>query len=200
MCFLKSFWCTSNIYPANRTIKHNDTQNSEETVGEETCKSIDPPACSMVCPKVAVNLRVISQSLEEKILDQSPWKEKMKELINDAQVCQVKSDSVYKWLPLQLKRTIPQDIYEQEPVASKSTKKEGAKQSASEATSNASNDDAKSGSKRKVKGKKSSEIVHSDSGSESKETDDDSIEEDAPPAKKSKAKKTATKKTPKVGH
>jgi hypothetical protein len=85
-------------------------------------------------------------------------------------------------------------------VALKSTKKEIAKHSTSDTNSNASNDDVKAGSKRKVKGKKSSEIVHSDSESESKETDDDSIDENAPPTKKSRAKKAAAKKAPTVGN
>ncbi|KAI8582206.1 hypothetical protein K450DRAFT_227897 [Umbelopsis ramanniana AG] len=129
---------------------------------------------STMTPKTVKRQLEKKLSLEEKILDQSPWKEKMKELINTAQ-----------------------DIYEQEPAAPKSTKKENAKHPASETISNASNDDEKAGSKRKIKGKKSSEIVHSDSESESNETDHESIDEDAPPTKKSRTKKTATKKTAK---
>ncbi|KAI9279704.1 hypothetical protein BC943DRAFT_340424 [Umbelopsis sp. AD052] len=136
-------------------------------------------------------------SLEEKILDQSPWKEKMKELINTAQVCSSTINGVYL-VGIIAETYNLQDIYEQEPVVSKSTKKEKAKQPASETTANASNDDEKAGTKRKAKGKKSSEIVHSDSELESNGTDNDSIDEDAPPSKKSKSKKTTAKKTAKA--
>ncbi|KAH8554589.1 hypothetical protein BGW37DRAFT_517120 [Umbelopsis sp. PMI_123] len=130
---------------------------------------------STMTPKMVKRQLEKKLNLEEKILDQSPWKEKMKELINEAQ-----------------------DIYEQQPVELKSTKTKSAKLSANETTSNTSNEDGKTESKRKDKNKRSSEIMHSDSGEDSNDSSDSRSATDDRPAKKMKVGRAATKRAPKT--
>ncbi|CAO3681058.1 unnamed protein product [Umbelopsis vinacea] len=117
--------------------------------------------------------------IETNILDQSPWKQKMKKLINEAQ-----------------------EIFDQNPISDDKEVMASAEHSAVETSSETSDLGDKVVSKRKLKRKGSSKASERASGTESKgTTDTNSEDEDARPAKRSKttnATKTSSKKTPKT--